>query len=114
MAITKLQVLEAKLLLAKANREWYNNESSRDFMYEIEDSDKRLSCAEEKLSEYLIESAKTDLGRLQERLAVAEINLHTADVELDNAINAHGVAADSFEDLQHEVRLLKEELNDEI
>ena len=75
MSITELQVLEARLLLAQANRESYNDSSYYDFMYEIGQTIRELKLANDALAEYLVEFNKTDLERLEERVEAARVEV---------------------------------------
>lgn len=73
--ITELQVLEARLLLAKANREWYYGRSFCDYRDEIEQSERELNLAYDALGDYVVEFNKTDLERLEERVEAAWVEV---------------------------------------
>ena len=85
MGITELQVLEARLLLAQANREHYLDAHGYDFMSEIEDSKRRLKEANDARVEYLVEFNKTDLERLEERVEDAWVELLAAEDAKESA-----------------------------
>tara|TARA_R110002126_G_scaffold158118_1_gene305546 strand:- start:30 stop:368 length:339 start_codon:yes stop_codon:yes gene_type:complete len=71
MNVTQREILEARLLLARATCEWYYDKSDYDFMDEIAQSNRELMLANDALVEYVVESNKTDLERLEERVAAA-------------------------------------------
>jgi hypothetical protein len=109
MKITELQVLEARLLLAKADREWYYTRSDYDFMSEVEDSDKSLLLAEKNLAEYLVAANKTDLDRLEERVAAASSNHEAASKAYQDAHDYYVEAHKFWTDLLQELECYKAE-----
>ena len=107
MGITELQVLEARLLLAQANRDYYSDESDYDFMSEKEDSKRRLKEAEENLAEYLVEFNKTDLERLEERVEDAWVEVIAAEDAKESAEVYYANRHRFFRKLKLELELLK-------
>ena len=111
MSITELQVLEARLLLAQANRDYYSDESDYDFMSEKEDSKRRLKEAEENLAEYLVEFNKTDLERLEERVEDAWVELSSAADAKESAEVYFAKRQSFYAKLNLELEKLKEQDN---
>ena len=111
MSITELQVLEARLLLAQANRESYYDKSDYDFMSEKEDSKRRLKEAEDDLAEYLVEFNKTDLERLEERVEDAWVELLAAEDAKESAEVYYAKRQRFYAKLNLELENLKEQDN---
>ena len=107
MGITELQVLEARLLLAQANREHYLDAHGYDFMSEIEDSKRRLKSAEDALAEYLVEFNKTDLERLEERVEDAWVAVMAAEDAKESAEVYYTKRQSFYAKLNLELELLK-------
>ena len=85
MSITELQVLEARLLLVQANREYYFGKNNYDLLSEIEQANRELKLAEDALAEYLVKFNKTDLERLEERVEYAWVELLAAEDAKESA-----------------------------
>ena len=113
MSITELQVLEARLLLAQANREHYLDAHGYDFMSEIEDSKRRLTQAEENLAEYLVEFNKTDLERLEERVEDAWVEVMAAEDAKESAEVYYTKRQSFYAKLNLELENLKEQQDNE-
>tara|TARA_R110000787_G_scaffold21083_1_gene62684 strand:- start:192 stop:524 length:333 start_codon:yes stop_codon:yes gene_type:complete len=101
--ITELQVLEARLLLAKANCEWYYGRSFCAYRDEIEQANRELKLANDARVDYLVEFNKTDLERLEERVEAAWVEVMAAE-DRDSA------ASDNLTKKQRFFRVLKQEL----
>ena len=112
MSITELQVLEARLLLAQANREHYLDAHGYDFMSEIEDSKRRLKEAEENLAKYLVEFNKTDLERLEERVLDAWVEVMAAEDAKESAEVYFAKRQRFYAKLNLELENLKEQDDD--
>tara|TARA_R110002124_G_scaffold269948_1_gene437995 strand:+ start:46 stop:381 length:336 start_codon:yes stop_codon:yes gene_type:complete len=109
MSITELQVLEARLLLAKANREWYHGRSFCDYRDEIEQSDRELNLAYNARVDYLVEFNKTDLERLEERLEDAWVAVMAAEDAKESANRALAKRQSFYVKLNLELENLREQ-----
>lgn len=104
MGITELQVLEARLLLAKADREWFHGRSFCDYRDEIEQSDRELNLA----YNALVEFNKTDLERLEERVEDARVAVMAAEDAKESAEVSYTKRQSFYAKLNLELELLKE------
>ena len=110
--ITELQVLEARLLLARADREWYYDKSDYDLMDEIAQSNRELMLANDALVEYVVESNKTDLERLEERLEDAWVAVMAAEDAKESASRALAKRQSFYDKLNLELENLREQDNE--
>ena len=112
MNVTKLEVLEARLLLARATCEAHDDVSDYDSMSERGQANRELMLANDALVEYVVESNKTDLERLEERVGRALRRCEVASEAVEDAVLSRTEKYNFYEKLKLDLDVLRKTTNE--